>query len=332
MAKERQGMGAAKLVNAVLRRIDRERDALNIAVPSDPLAALALEYSHPLWLLQRWSAAFGMEHTRKLAELNNREPANFMRPYNTSNADFLAELHRAGAFMEAPPLLAEGARLVHGVAIAELGAFKRGWCFVQDPGATLAALYCAFPAQSVVADLCAAPGGKALETSRQPVTVVAGDRSMTRLTRFKDNLARLHAHNVLLFAGDAEAPPLREADCVLLDAPCTGTGTFRRHPDARWRLKVSDIHVMAAEQRVLLNAAASIVKPGGLLVYSTCSLEREENDDQVDSFLGANRGWQLEPPPAGTVPDEVLDNGLLRVLPYEHEIDGAFAARLRKHG
>jgi 16S rRNA (cytosine967-C5)-methyltransferase len=128
---------------------------------------------------------------------------------------------------------------------------------------------------------------------------------------------------------DARAPALRQVDAVLLDAPCSGTGTFRRHPDARWRLKTSDIAVLASGQRSLLDAAANIVKPGGLLVYSTCSLEPEENDQPVGLFLSTHPQFKLEPPPAGTVPDDVLDEGRLRVLPQKHGTDGAFAVRLR---
>ena len=119
-------------------------------------------------------------------------------------------------------------------------------------------------------------------------------------------------------------------DAVLIDAPCTGTGTFRRHPDARWRLKVSDLAVMSALQRAILRGGATIVKAGGLLIYSTCSLEPEENDLQVDAFLAEHPGWRIEPPPPGALPTGVIDAGRLRVLPQRHGTDGAFAARLRR--
>jgi 16S rRNA (cytosine967-C5)-methyltransferase len=118
-------------------------------------------------------------------------------------------------------------------------------------------------------------------------------------------------------------------DAVLVDVPCTGTGTFRRHPDARWRLKASDLAVLPSLQRTILRAAATAVRPGGLLIYSTCSLELEENDEQVTRFLGEHPDWRLEPPPSGVVPESVLDDGLLRVLPQAHGTDGAFAARFR---
>jgi 16S rRNA (cytosine967-C5)-methyltransferase len=115
-----------------------------------------------------------------------------------------------------------------------------------------------------------------------------------------------------------------------VDVPCTGTGTFRRHPDARWRLQVSDFAVLGALQKQILRAAATVVKPGGLLIYSTCSLELEENDEQVQQFLAAHPEFTLEAPAPGVVPDDVLDHGYLRVLPHRHGFDGAFAARLRR--
>ena len=159
---------------------------------------------------------------------------------------------------------------------------------------------------------------------------MACDRSESRLSRVRENVERLDARNVVLVATDAREPALGLVGAVLLDAPCTGTGTFRRHPDARWRLKVSDLAVMAAIQRSMLEAAAHMVAPGGLLVYSTCSLEPEENEAQIDAFLARHADWALEPPPAGSVPDDVLDVGRLRVLPQRHGADGAFAARLRR--
>jgi 16S rRNA (cytosine967-C5)-methyltransferase len=140
----------------------------------------------------------------------------------------------------------------------------------------------------------------------------------------------LEISHVFPYVADARMPAIRPVDFVLVDVPCTGTGTLRRHPDARWRLKPSDLAVLGALQRTILRAAAQVVRPGGLLVYSTCSLEPEENDAQLEAFLAENTGWRLEPPPEGTVPATVLDAGRLRVLPQRHGIDGAFAARLRR--
>ena len=160
--------------------------------------------------------------------------------------------------------------------------------------------------------------------------MVASDKSFGRLQRLLANQRRLENVNLLPFVGDARNPAIRPVDVVLIDVPCTGTGTFRRHPDARWRIKVSDIAVMSALQKLILRAAAKVVKPDGLLIYSTCSLEPEENDGQIDSFLADNLNWILEPPPEGTVAPELLDGGRLRVLPQRTGTDGAFAARLRR--
>jgi len=324
------GIGAGKLANAVLRRVDRERESIEPARPSDPLDALALDTSHPRWIVARWVGRWGADRTRSLLEANNREAHTILRPVAIVREQLEAMLDAAGVRTTEPPLVADSLAVPHGVALASLGAFQQGLCFVQDPAATIVTRYAAVPAGSVVADLCSAPGGKAFELARDARLVVACDGSRSRLDRVRDNLRRLDLPNVMPILADARFPALAPVDAVLLDAPCTGTGTFRRHPDARWRLKPSDLAVMGAVQRALLRAAATIVAPGGLLVYSTCSLEQEENDEQVEAFLAEHPEFTLEPPVAGTVPDSVLDAGRLRVLPDTHGTDGAFAARFRR--
>lgn len=330
LTKRRHGIGASKLANAVLRRVDRERENLEPPVPADNIEALAQKYSHPRWLVARWSERFGEDETRKLLEANNVEAPIIVRPYGVVSEQLEAMLEGAGVTVHEVPLLRDSLRLGSGVALTELGAFKQGLFFVQDPGATLVARYAAVPQGAVVADLCAAPGGKSLEMSRNASLVLAADSKSLRVDRMLLGIGRVEANNVMPMVADATAPAVRPVDVVLVDVPCTGTGTFRRHPDARWRLRISDFAVMGAVQRGILRAAASVVKPGGLLIYSTCSLEPEENDRQVDAFLAANPDFTLEPPPSGTVPDSVLDNGRLRVLPQQHAVDGAFAARMRR--
>ena len=330
LAKVRHGIGASKLMNAVLRRIDRERSDLSVPVPVDPVEALAVRYSHPRWLVARWLARYGEEGTTVLLMKNNAEAPVVIRPFGIVREQLEATLEASGVEVEDAPLTRDSIQITGGIALTELGAFKQGLFFVQDPGSTLVTQYAAIPDDAVVADLCAAPGGKALELSRTARLVIASDRSTQRLARLLDNRARLEATNVLVAVGDARFPVVREMDAVLIDVPCTGTGTFRRHPDARWRLKVSDLSVMGALQASILRAAADVVKPGGLLIYSTCSLEPEENELQIEDFLSRNPEWKLEPPPAGAVPPETIDGGFLRVLPQIHGSDGAFAARLRR--
>ena len=330
LAKQRHGMGASRLANAVLRRLERERDALALPHLLDPVDALALRHSHPRWLVARWVARWGARETEHLLEANNTEPPTVLRPFGIVREQLEATLESAGVRIDDAPLVSDSIQLASSVSLVELGAFRKGLFFVQDPASTLVVRYANVPPGSVVADLCASPGGKALELSRDARQVFAVDRSEARMQRLLANLHRLEARSVIPVVGDARHPAVGSVDAVLVDAPCTGTGTFRRHPDARWRLKVSDLAVMAAMQRSILSAAAGAVRPGGLLIYSTCSLEPEENDAQIERFLAENAEWRLEPPADGAVPASVLDAGRLRVLPHKHGVDGAFAARLRR--
>lgn len=330
ITKWRSGIGASKLVNAVLRRVDRERDALEPSVPGDPVQALALRYSHPEWVVARWVERWGFEHAEQLLLTNNEESTITVRPYRIGREQLDAMLESADVVTVNVPLVPDSIRLGPGVMLTELDAFKQGLLYVQDPAATLVTQYADIPHDAVVADLCAAPGGKSLELSRKASMVVSADRSKTRVERMLLGFGRLDAQKLFPIVADASMPAIAPVDVVLVDVPCTGTGTFRRHPDARWRLRVSDFAVLGASQRAILRAAAQIVKPGGLLIYSTCSLELEENDDVVDAFLTDQPEFSLDPPAVSAVPAEVLDNGRLRVLPHRHGSDGAFAARLRR--
>jgi 16S rRNA (cytosine967-C5)-methyltransferase len=331
LVKGRHGIGASKLANAVLRRLDRERETLVVASPADLTEALTLEFSHPAWLIDRWLARWGGEVTRALLAANNGEAPLVARPYHVVREQLEAMLESAGVETAEAPLVSDSLVLVSGVgAMTELGAFKQGLFHLQDAASTLVTRYACVPTGAVVADLCAAPGGKSLELARDARIVFASDASKNRLARVRDNVARLDADNIITYVADATQPAVQQMDLVLIDVPCTGTGTFRRHPDARWRLKASDFAVLPALQRGIMNGAATAVRPGGLLVYSTCSLELEENDEQVAHFLATHPGWVLEPPPEGVVPASTLDRGLLRVLPQRHGTDGAFAARLRR--
>jgi 16S rRNA (cytosine967-C5)-methyltransferase len=341
LAKRRHGIGASKLVNAVLRRIDRERDTPAVATPDGAAAALdrnhdlterlAVRTSHPRWLLERWINAFGKEATERLTAHNNTEAPIIVRPFGVTRDELRMQLHARDILTTDTTLLADGLQLPPGVALTQLGEFQRGQLFVQDTGSALVVQYANITHNSVVADLCAAPGGKTLALLQAGAKVIATDRSANRLERLHANLERMQAvSRVDVREMDATAPTLEPVDVVLLDVPCTGTGTFRRHPDARWRLRVSDIAMLPVLQRDILAASSSCVKPGGLLIYSTCSIEQEENDAVVREFLADDDSFVLEPPMSGTVPDSVIDGGMLRVLPHQHGVDGAFAARMRR--
>ena len=331
LAKRRHGIGASKLTNAILRRIDRERETLKVATPSDPASALAQEFSHPEWIVARWIARFGPVETRELLRANNDEAPLIARPFQVVREQLEAMFESAGVETADAPLVSDSVALIGGVnAITELGAFRQGLFFMQDPAATLVTRYACVATGSTIVDLCAAPGGKTFELSRTAGLVIACDVSALRMRNLTDNIVRLETGNVMRVVADAAKPPVAHVDAVLVDAPCTGTGTFRRHPDARWRLRTSDLAVMSALQRRILSSAADIVRPGGLLIYSTCSLEPEENEQQAERFLAGHPDFSLEAPPAGVVSENVLDGGFLRVLPQRHGTDGAFAARFRR--
>ncbi|HEY7395798.1 MAG TPA: 16S rRNA (cytosine(967)-C(5))-methyltransferase RsmB [Gemmatimonadaceae bacterium] len=337
LAKRRHGIGASKLANAVLRRLDREReqslDVQTHSVPpsGDPVDALALEGSHPRWLVARWVERWGVSETRRLLEANNQEAPLVARPYHVVREQLEAMLESADIRVEDAPLARDSIVLSSPVSsLTELGPFRQGLFHLQDPASTMVTQYACPPTGAVVADLCAAPGGKSIELSRSASRVFASDLSFSRLNRVIENAHRLEIETIHAYVADARFPAISNVDLALVDAPCTGTGTFRRHPDARWRLKISDVAVMSSVQRTILKAAADVVRPGGLLVYSTCSLEPEENDEQVERFMNEHPDWKLDPPPDGAVPATVLDNGLLRVLPQRHGTDGAFAARFRR--
>jgi 16S rRNA (cytosine967-C5)-methyltransferase len=328
---------ATGFVNAVLQSLRRAPGASTFpALETEPVAHLATWGSHPGWLVERWIAQFGVAATARLVAANNERPELYLRVLggDVEGARLLLEQH--GVVTERVPLHARALRIVEGSVAAALNAAP---VIVQDPAAGAVIDY-AGPAPRRALDLAAAPGGKtlALAGDRPDADrlVVAADLSRSRLRRLRANVDRvgrpapegLGAIGVSLVAADGRHPPFRPAGLVLVDAPCSGTGTLRRHPDGRWRIGPADLAALSALQADLLDAAALCVEPGGLLIYATCSLEPEENELQVMSFLERTPGFAIE---AGHGARTLLDAaGMLRVLPQEHGVDGAFAARLRR--
>ncbi|MBR9990829.1 MAG: 16S rRNA (cytosine(967)-C(5))-methyltransferase RsmB [Gemmatimonadetes bacterium] len=322
---------AAGFVNAVLQSLRRAPAASTFpTLEEDPVAHLATWGSHPRWLVERWVGHYGPAAAARLTAANNRRPELYLRALGVDVSAVTAALAGQGIETEPFELLPRALHVKGGTAAAALRAAP---VIVQDPAAGLVVSFIGdVPAR--VVDLAAAPGGKtmglACDSPSAGRLVIAADVSSGRLDRVLENRSRLGslATGVVPVVADGRAPPFRSAGLVLIDAPCTGTGTFRRHPDGRWRVRPDDITALAELQRQLLDGAAPIVAPGGLLVYATCSLEREENEVQVEAFLNTHTDFALE---AGDGPADVLDGrGMLHVLPHEHGVDGAFAARLRR--
>jgi 16S rRNA (cytosine967-C5)-methyltransferase len=323
------GPGPTSLVNAVLRQVDQNGDGLELFpdFDADPLAFLSTWGSHPRWLVERWLARWTPDEVRRLVEADNHRSGTYLLPLEADAPAAAATLAAAGLAAEAVGEGTGSLRLGEGVTPADaLAALPRA--VVQDPATSLVSLYADVPRGTKVADLCAAPGGKVLAVADRPVYTLAADRSESRLHMVKENARRV-GRPLGLMVADARHPPLRGVDVVLLDAPCSGTGTLARRPDARWRLGPESIREMAEVQGDMLRAAAEVVKEGGLLVYSTCSLETEENEGQVEAFLSSHREFRIES--TNAVRSRYLDaRGQRSVTPQGAGFDGAFAARLRK--
>lgn len=327
LAREIAGPAPAGFVNAVLRRLGREAEPGPLVSSADPVASLARTHSHPEWLVAGWVARFGTDGAEALLRWNNGRPPLVLQRAREELPALAARLEAAGIHTDPAPF---GAGLVVDAARpGELPGYAEGAFFVQDAAQALVARFADFPTGARVLDACAAPGGKAIALGRSAGVLIAAERNRRRAARLLENLRRAGSGRELVVLADAAAPPVRPVDAVLLDAPCLGTGTFARHPDARLRVTPAALRDLAATQATLLEGAAAAVRPGGLLVYATCSLEPEENEEQVARFLSAHPDFRREP--SGAVPAECLSSdGDLTLVPHQHGTDGAFAARLRR--
>jgi 16S rRNA (cytosine967-C5)-methyltransferase len=328
-AKQRSGRGAASLANAVLRRLGPESYA-SYSFPSfddDPAGYLATWGSHPRWLLERWLGRWPADEVKRLTDYNNSRPAvYFTVAGHRDNA--IESLRAAGIEAEPVRLSPSSVRIGTGRLARALEAVE---AVVQDPAATAVVDYMALDPGTPVVDLCAAPGGKAVALAARGHEVWAFDVSRARLERLLENRERLGMSRLHAAVADSTRPPVASAPVVLLDAPCTGTGTLARHPDGRWRLGPGDLEKLVVLQKRLLDAAAGLVEPGGWLVYATCSLEPEENEGQVSDFLKRHADFESDRPVGAGVSEDLLGaSGELQVLPQRHDMDGAYAARLRR--
>jgi 16S rRNA (cytosine967-C5)-methyltransferase len=315
----------AGLVNAVLRRIARE-GAKQLAT----LDTVALD--SPPWLMARWIKAYGEATARAIAAANGREPALDLTV--KSEPEFWA------AQLGGQVLSTGTVRVVAHGAVTALPGFTEGAWWVQDAAAALPVRLLGTVAGLRVADLCAAPGGKAAQLAAAGAHVTAVDRSPARLARLKENLNRLSLAAELVCA-DVGEWQAEQFDAVLLDAPCSSTGTIRRHPDVPWLKQPADIDKLAALQHRLIERAAALTKPGGTLVYCTCSLEPEEGEAIVAGLLAQDPGLRRVPISAAELyghAEFATTDGDLRTLPCHLPaadsrlagLDGFYAARLRK--
>ena len=331
---------AASFANAVLRRATREPDYDPVADVSDPVAKLAIETSHPQWLIEHWIGTFGLDEAAALARANNEPaPVAFRLTARTiENEDeaqrITNQLTAVGVELQISKIAPNSWRVI-GDRRARLRELSReGLIYLQDEASQLVAHLLSAQSGDRVLDVCAAPGSKATHTATlaPAAFVVAADLYEHRLRTLRQLAAIQGNDSIQVVVHDATCDlPFVEAsfDRVLVDAPCSGTGTLRRNPEIRWRIRPADIADLASKQERILANAAKMVRPGGTLLYSTCSIEWDENETVAEHFIREHPEFtQLRPDVA---PDLLTESGAIRTWPHRHDVDGFFMIVFR-HG
>lgn len=314
----------AGLTNALLRRIAKDGTGISDAVD-------APRFNTPKWLWQDWCQTWGEEAARSIGQAHLSEaPLDITLHPDQDPAPWAQKL-------EATILPCGTLRRTAGGNVSDLPGFSEGKWWVQDVAASLPARLLGDIRNRSIIDLCAAPGGKTMQLVAAGAKVTAVDRSARRLRRVADNLDRLGLEAVLVDADATQWTPDTPADGVLLDAPCSATGTIRRHPDVARHKKANDIQALAATQQALLRASVDMVRPGGLIVYCTCSLQKAEGEQQIEAILSDGLPLECVPVTAGEIggmEELITPEGWLRTMPFHNRelggMDGFFVARLRK--
>ena len=331
---------ATGAVNAILRRISRDRRRIPWPAKTDQVAHLSVTWSHPAWLVTRWIARMGFDASLAWVRFNNA-PAPITLRVNVarvSGRELQASLARAGVLTRACAYAPDGLIVEDGNPLRTPLA-REGLFAIQDEASQLVGAFTAPASHTRVVDACAAPGGKTAQLAAAlggSGLLVACDVRARRIRLLRAQLREARVERCAIVQHDLlQGAPFRDVDTMLVDAPCTGLGTIRRDPDIRWKRRPEDLMVQAERQSRMLDHAAGAIRPGGTLVYSTCSSEPEENEQVVDAFLGRHEAFVLEDPRQGpsAVPQAIvpcLDRaGCLRTSPSEHGLDAFFAARLR---
>lgn len=345
LAKKYAHAGSAGLVNAVLRSVLRNPGAIRFPdYAEDPVSHISLKYSHPKWLVSKWIRRFGREETARLCQANNEEPPVTIRT-NTlkiTRDALILELNHEGFDAVPSHLVDEGIVLQNAGDLFSHELYSRGMFIAQDTASMLVSYVLSPEPNEYVMDLAAAPGGKTTHIAQlmgDTGQVIACDVHEHRLALIRENLQRLGITSVKPILCDSRRLPddiqAMKFDRVLLDAPCSGTGVLRRRADLRWQRTDEDLKDLVALQREILESAARLVKPGGVLIYSTCSIEPEENSELISGFLSKHLEFSAdyaEPYlPAGfraAFPNQ--GKPFIITYPHTHGTDGFFIARLTR--
>lgn len=316
---------AKGFVNAFLRRASKENPKLEFA---DEIERISVEQSHPRWLIEKWSSQFGAERAESIAAANNRQPVRAFRlTRSTTDADLKSVEHYT------PSEWVEGCFLAETNSSELIGLSNKGHIHFQDEASQMVGRSIVASGNGPIIDLCAAPGGKYAQLSMQNPSskVFAGDRSKQRIETMKDSVNRqgIQSENILQLDATQPLPFGDDSfEIVFVDAPCSGTGTIRHNPEIRYSLRPDEIDQKAIKQLQILEMASKVVMSGGALHYSTCSLEREENEDVVNAFLAAHSDFETAVP---KIPETfITEEGFGRTFPDRDNMDGFFISVLKR--
>ncbi len=343
LAKANGLAGLAGVVNGILRqyiRLQSEQQEV-LELPSNPIGRLGTLYSFPDWLIEYWLTELGEIETERLCQAFNQVPKIDLRVnvLKTDRDRLIDIFQTAGIEAIASDYLPQGLQFTGSVgAIDRLPGYQEGWWTIQDRSAQLVTHLLDPQPGEVVIDACAAPGGKTThiaELMGDTGRVLAIDKTASRLKKLQQNLTRLELNSVKILTADScgASELTGTADRVLLDAPCSGLGTLHRRADARWQKTPTNIQELAQLQVQLLANTATWVKPGGVLVYATCTVHPLENAGVVEPFLKTHPDWQVELPPSSSpLAGLVGDAGSIAVWPHRQQMDGFFMVKLRRIG
>ncbi|MCA1030020.1 16S rRNA (cytosine(967)-C(5))-methyltransferase RsmB [Bacillus timonensis] len=340
IAKKRGHKGISSLVNGVLRNIQRQGlPSLNEL--TDPNERLAIETSHPLWMVNRWVDQIGYEETKKMCETNNVPPMQTARVnLNKISVDELLHNLKEEGIQAKNGELAPNSIVIEKGNVAFTNSFRTGLLTIQDESSMLVAHALGVNEGDRVLDSCAAPGGKTThiaELLRNSGQVVSLDLHEHKIKLINDQLERLELSNVETMALDSRKVvdffEKESFDKILVDAPCSGLGVIRRKPDVKYSKTEEDITRLATIQLSILNAVVPLLKKGGTLVYSTCTIDQQENTDVTKSFLQQNRDFSYDNTLASRMPQpisEIVKNGQIQLFPHLFNTDGFYIASFRK--
>ena len=342
LAKKKGHQGISGMVNGVMRNVIRQKEQL--VIPSDlPLVErIALQYSHPKWMVVRWIKQFGEQTTEMICKANNTSPKTSARVnvIRHTQAEILSILQQEGLEAKPSELAPNGIIIEHGGNLAFTRWFVEGSISIQDESSMLVAEVLDPKPGMRILDCCAAPGGKTAhlaELMQDKGNVIACDVHEHKISLIRDQADRLKLRSIETVLCDAldlaKQYPAESFDCILLDAPCSGLGVIRRKPDLKWTKQEAEIAAIALLQNQLLNAVHGLLKPGGVFVYSTCTMEYSENQGLIAEFLKLQPQFTLEAFPNEHLRDiqtEASTVGMLQILPQHYNSDGFFIARMRK--